>query len=128
MGYGLMGFTMFFPFIIVFLFVGVFSFIAISLTKKNAGNRNAPVLIVSALVTGKRQSARQNDGSGFVHYGYFATFEVESGDRIEFSVPENVYAVLAEGDVGKITFQGSKFFSFDRVRDTPAHDTPSRAN
>ena len=45
---------------------------------------------------------------------YFATFEVESGDRMELTVPENEYGYLIEGDEGTLTFQGNLFLSFTR--------------
>ena len=45
---------------------------------------------------------------------YFATFEVESGDRMELKVPDNEYGMLAEGDIGKLTFQGTRYKGFER--------------
>lgn len=45
---------------------------------------------------------------------YYVTFQVESGDRIEFLVAEMEYGMLAEGDEGKLTFQGKRFKGFDR--------------
>ena len=45
---------------------------------------------------------------------YYVTFEVESGDRMEFSVDGREYAMLAEGDTGKLTFQGTRYLSFVR--------------
>lgn len=45
---------------------------------------------------------------------YYATFEVESGDRMELHVPATEYGLLIEGDQGDLTFQGSRFLSFER--------------
>ena len=42
-------------------------------------------------------------------------FEVESGDRMEFSVYGEEYGMLAEGDEGKLTFQGSRYLGFERT-------------
>jgi hypothetical protein len=47
---------------------------------------------------------------------YFATFEVESGDRMELKVPDNEYGMLVEGDIGKLTFQGTRYKGFERNR------------
>ncbi|MCS3917083.1 hypothetical protein M2349_002224 [Caldanaerobacter subterraneus subsp. tengcongensis MB4] len=46
---------------------------------------------------------------------YFITFEFETGDRQEFMVGADTYGYLVEGDVGKLTFQGKKFLSFERT-------------
>ena len=45
---------------------------------------------------------------------YFATFQVESGDRIEFLVSGMEYGMLAEGDRGALTFQGTRYLNFRR--------------
>ena len=46
---------------------------------------------------------------------YYVTFEVESRDRMEFSVYGKEYGMLAEGDEGKLTFQGSRYLGFERA-------------
>ncbi|MBB5172595.1 DUF2500 domain-containing protein [Texcoconibacillus texcoconensis] len=46
---------------------------------------------------------------------YFVTFEFENGDRHEFKVKGNEYGMLTEGDVGHITFQGTRYKGFERV-------------
>ena len=45
---------------------------------------------------------------------YYATFEVESGDRIEFLINGWEYGQLAEGDMGKLSFQGTRYLGFVR--------------
>lgn len=45
---------------------------------------------------------------------YYITFQVASGDRMEFLVPDNEYGMIVEGDVGKITFQGTRYKGFVR--------------
>ena len=45
---------------------------------------------------------------------YHATFEFESGDRMELGVSGSEYGMLAEGDSGKLTFQGTRYLSFER--------------
>ena len=44
------------------------------------------------------------------------TFQVESGDRMEFHVPGNEYGLLAEGDAGRLSFQGTRYLAFERNR------------
>jgi hypothetical protein len=47
---------------------------------------------------------------------YYVTFQVESGDRLELSVPENEYGYIVEGDTGRLSFKGTKFIGFERER------------
>ncbi|WP_412104691.1 MULTISPECIES: DUF2500 domain-containing protein [Viridibacillus] len=44
------------------------------------------------------------------------TFEVQSGDRIELPVSGREYGILVEGDFGLLTFQGTRYKSFERNR------------
>lgn len=93
------------------LFAGVFVFIII----KNIGqwnqNNNQPVLTVECKVVGKRTEVWGSEGS---HTNYYVTFEVESGDRMELYAPARDYGLIAEGDRGKLTFQGTRYKSFER--------------
>ena len=45
---------------------------------------------------------------------YYVTFQVDSGDRMEFSVSGSQYGMLCEGHEGSLTFQGTRFLSFER--------------
>lgn len=45
---------------------------------------------------------------------YFVTFEVESGERIEFKVSVTEYGILVEGDNGELAFQGTRYLGFTR--------------
>ena len=58
----------------------------------------------------------QRNGMHHTHTAtsYYATFQVESGDRIEFLVSGTEYGMLAEGDSGKLTFQGTRYLNFQR--------------
>ena len=89
-------------------------------------NRRAPRLTVPAAVVAKRADvSRHRHGMagditgahGFhttSHTSYYATFQVESGDRMELEMDEEAYGMLAEGDLGRLTFQGTRYLSFDR--------------
>lgn len=79
-------------------------------------NNQSPRLSVTARVTGKRtRTSHQNNGT-MTSTSYYATFEVESGDRMEFHVDGWEYAQLAEGDYGTLRFQGTRYLGFDRNR------------
>ena len=45
---------------------------------------------------------------------YFVTFQVESGDRIEFRISGTEYGLLADNDSGTLSFQGTRYLSFRR--------------
>jgi ABC-type nickel/cobalt efflux system permease component RcnA len=83
-------------------------------------NNKQPVLSVSAKVVTKRTENRRHQHHHQDHHhqhhstSYYATFEVESGDRIEFSISGKEYGQLAEGDDGKLIFQGTRFHRFER--------------
>ena len=89
-------------------------------------NNASPRLTVEARVVSRRadthvsQMPVAGDASGAHGFStssttaYYATFEVESGDRMEFTVPQSEYGYLAEGDLGRLTFQGTRFVSFER--------------
>ena len=89
-------------------------------------NNHSPQLSVPARVVSRRTEVSHhsfaNDGDVTGAHGYstnsstwhYVTFEVESGDRMEFSVSGKEYGLLAEGDVGKLTFQGTRYLSFVR--------------
>lgn len=47
---------------------------------------------------------------------YYATFEVNSGDRLEFKVRDTEYGMLVENDTGMLTFQGTRYLGFERSR------------
>lgn len=84
-------------------------------------NNKSPVLIVEAKVVTKRtmmnrDPSMNNDSGDQTSTVYFITFEVESGDRMELIVSGNAYGMLVEGDVGKLTFQGTRFLDFTRIR------------
>ena len=50
------------------------------------------------------------------HYNtrYFATFQFESGDRLELPVAATEYGLLVEGDHGLLSFQGTRYLGFQR--------------
>lgn len=45
---------------------------------------------------------------------YYVTVEYEDGERQEFRVKGRVYGLLAEGDKGLLTYQGTRFLEFVR--------------
>ena len=108
------------------LVMGMFIYAIVHNVKEKRANDAAPVLTVEALVKTKRMDTYHTsptydgDGhrtsSGSYHTSYYATFEVESGDRLELQVSDYEYGQLDEGDRGKLTFQRKRFLQFERER------------
>ena len=55
-----------------------------------------------------------NTGGTYYNTKYFATFQFESGDRLELSVSPGEYGMLVEGDRGQLSFQGTRYLGFAR--------------
>lgn len=100
------------------IFFCIFGFVIFKLVAQAIKNNKSPRLTVLSIVVGKRT---QVSGGGAVNNvsssstWYYATFQVESGDRMELLVGGVEFGQLAEGDKGKLTFQGTRFIHFERV-------------
>ncbi len=89
-------------------------------------NNHSPRLEVEAKIVSKREEvsrhrhANAGDVTGVhgyhtsVHTSYYVTFQVASGDRMEFSVSGSEYGILGEGDYGRVSFQGTRYLGFKR--------------
>ena len=117
------GFTFFdstFPVLFEIAFFGILAvFIAVAIRGLLQWNKNnhSPKLSVAARVVSKREDVSHHTSDDNMHTTYthyYATFEVESGDRMEFELRGDEYGLLAEGDLGKLTFQGTRYLSFER--------------
>ena len=112
------------------MFITVVGIIIFSLVRgiiKWNKNNQSPRLTVPVVVVAKRenithhQHANVGDLSsahGFhttTSTSYYVTFLVESGDRIELCVSGTEYGMLVEGDTGRLTFQGTRYLSFERI-------------
>ena len=112
-----------FDYFFIVMFVLVFAIIAVS---EWNNNNHSPKLGVEATCVSKRTSVTHHNepvagdisgAHGYTHSSntaYYAAFEVESGDRMEFHISGPQYGKLREGDTGTLSFQGTRFLSFDR--------------
>lgn len=105
-------------------FIIVLSFILFGFVrniKEWSNNNKQPKLTVPAKVVSRRThiSRTAHNHNTHVHHStstkYYVTFEVESGDRIELRMDGNEYGQIAEGDIGRLSFQGTRFLNFNRV-------------
>lgn len=109
------------------LIIGIISFSIFSGMKTYVKNNHSPRLTVQALIVTKRENIsthrRYNEGDisgasgSYVshHTRYYVTFEVSSGDRMEFEVSGDDYGLLVDGDYGDLSFQGTRFLGFERT-------------
>ena len=102
--------------LIVFIIILISFFKAI---KEWNFNNQSPKLTVPALVVTKRSSvSHHHHGNDNMHSShsttYYVTFQFDSGDRSEFTVNGREFGMLAEGDTGLLTFQGTRYLSFER--------------
>lgn len=109
-GFGLFGAAFF---LIFFLVLGIFLVTAIQGARQWRRNNHSPQLTVPAVISSKRTRV-SGGGNHHAHTSYYITFQVESGDRMELSVSGPEYGLLAEGDQGSLTFQGTRYLSFRR--------------
>lgn len=122
MGYGFDMFN-FVGIFIPIMFLLVFGIIIVTVIKgisEWSSNNKEPILTVICKVVAKRTNTTRHHHNHDNHMSshnsttYYATFEVESGDRLEFTVSGKEYGMLVEGDIGKLVFQGTRYHSFER--------------
>ena len=77
-------------------------------------NNQSPKLTVPVTVVAKRSDVHREIETMHTFTSYYVTFQVESGDRMEFEVSDMEYGMLAEGDSGELTFQGTRYLNFRR--------------
>ncbi len=116
-----MGFDLF-GILFAIMFVAVAAMIIATAVKSLSQwhtNNNSPRLTVPATVVSKRTNVSHHHTGGtagqyHTSTTYYATFQVESGDRMELQLAGNEYGLLVEGDKGKLSFQGTRFLGFER--------------
>ena len=108
-------------FLMFSLVIGMFILTVIRGISQWNKNNHSPRLTVEATVVAKREEVthhQHNTGNHTMHLStstwYYVTFQVESGDRMELSLPGREYGLLVEGDRGNLSFQGTRFLGFER--------------
>jgi len=113
-------FTIMFSIIFVIV-IGMFIVTAIRGIGEWNKNNHSPRLTVIATVVAKRTNVSHHHHGGVNEHhhhhtstSYYVTFQVESGDRMELQVSGQEYGMVVEGDVGNLTFQGTRYLGFER--------------
>lgn len=104
--------------IFFFVILGIIVISVAGSLKKHFMNYRRPVQSVQTTVVSKRTEVllrhMPDSAENRSESKYYITFEVESGDRLEFPVEGKDYGQYAEGDEGLLTFQGKRFRGFER--------------
>jgi len=84
-------------------------------------NNGMPVLTAHARIVSKRNKFSHSsdpDGPGpmtsSTSTSYYITYQLDSGERMEFAVRGREFGLLAEGDEGDLTYQGTRYHGFRR--------------
>ncbi|HPT85251.1 MAG TPA: DUF2500 domain-containing protein [Bacillota bacterium] len=105
-----------FPVLFTLTFAILLAILAVTVTtviSRYIRDSKAPKVSAPATVVAKRTQFHGSSG----HSGwstYYATFEFETGDRLELYLPGSEAGLLVEGDKGVLTFQGKRFIKFER--------------
>lgn len=118
-------------FIAFFAILGVIAATLVCSLLRWNKNNHSPRISIEATVTSKREqvSTHHHGGVGAGHTthttSYYVTFEVaSSGDRMELNMDGSDYGLLCQGDRGMLTFQGTRFISFERFTPDPSANWP----
>ena len=124
-GFGFSSFENTFAIVLVIVVIGSFIVMAVRGTAQWHRNNQSPRLTVEAELVSRRTEVSTfhhggHNGTDMCHTSSsttdYVTFQVDSGDRMEFSVSGQEYGLLAEGDRGKLTFQGTRYLGFEREK------------
>lgn len=95
----------------------LFVFVITRMIAEWVKNENSPRLTVPATVVDMRRKTHHHHSNGHHHHShtYHATFEVESGDRMELKISRSEYGLMVVGDRGYLSFQGTRYLGFERI-------------
>lgn len=96
------------------LVFGMILFVLIRGIRQWGRNNASPRLSVEAQIVDKQSHTDYDGDSSYTRY--YVTFEVNSGDRMELRVPRQEFGLLVDGDVGVLSFQGTRYLGFERNR------------
>lgn len=113
--------------IYIYLFIAISALIVglcvIIIIAQSLKNKRFPVITVKARIsdlgirkyTGYRNKYASAGRESKNINLYYAVFETENGEQIELRIKKLEYYKLKKGSKGKLTFQGFKYISFDKL-------------
>ncbi len=105
------------PFFIFIIFAIVIMVFITSFVKgigQYLRNNSIPEENAPARLVAKRTHTWGGHGNMSAHTSYYATFELENGERLEFPVSSQFFGMHVEGDAGMLNHRGTRFIGFER--------------
>lgn len=123
------GFDLIFSLVFIMIFGMIIVMIVRGIGEWNSNNQSPRLTVLAKVVArSTRVSQHHHHNAGDVtgaqgfhtttSTSYYITFEVESGDRMELRVSRSDYGMLAEGDYGRLSFQGTRYLGFEREQES----------
>ncbi|UJF32967.1 DUF2500 domain-containing protein [Paenibacillus hexagrammi] len=100
--------------LIPLIIIGMIVFSVINGINIWARNNSSPVLRRDATVVTKRTKVWGGSENSSASTSYFVTFEFDDQSRLELQLSGSEYGLIAEGDRGTLTNQGTRFNAFQR--------------
>ena len=107
--------------------IGGWGFLIYKAISTHVRNNNSPVETYNAVVVAKRAHVSGGGNDSAASTSYHVTFELEDNTRLELRVRAREYGVMAEGDRGVLTRQGTRFLGFERKSDVYEAADPNNA-
>lgn len=99
----------------IFLIIAcVIVYVIISGVRTWSSNNAAALLTLHCTVVAKRTQVTGGSGDSSATTWYYATFQLDNGERVELNVGGSNYGMLVEDDQGMLTYQGTRFKHFER--------------
>lgn len=102
----------FFVFIAI---VGTFLYQILKKFLRRQKDDHSPVITVPACVTEKHTGKISRIGTAVKSTAYFAVFQTESGEKLEFQMQSSEYSLLTEKNKGNLKYQGTRYLGFERT-------------
>jgi hypothetical protein len=102
---------------IFIIVIGTFIFVIFKKISQWNHNKQPQIMILADVKT-KCSQVRGGANDTAAHTDNYVTFEVKSGDRMEFEVKPQEYRQLVEGNKGRLSFQSTRYLWFERKRHT----------
>ncbi|MCR8845117.1 DUF2500 domain-containing protein [Paenibacillus sp. SC116] len=115
-----LGFKLFFGAIFIFIFGSILIAIVTGLSRWLSNNR-APQISEVCKVIGKRDEVSGGSGNSSIRQQHYVAFELRDGSRVELQVKPEEYGLIAEGDQGTVSYQGTRFLAFNREMNFTQH-------
>ncbi|MBD3922942.1 DUF2500 domain-containing protein [Paenibacillus sp. PR3] len=103
--------------LILLFIVGTFIFIISKGLISWTSNNRAEVIKKKCKVVDKRTEVWGGSGDSSANTNYHITFEFEDRSRIELQVRGDRFGLYVVGDIGELTYQGTRFVEFVRTID-----------